>query len=154
MSMASEGIWFPIANNHHLHNPINDQAADINQPAINPHETIPGKPGANRKPLIRFPIPMTNIPMIRSAISRWMISTPPSNRQPSIHPGYRFLIGSQAKTALLDGYTQLVTDRVQTDWSCYLVTSSSPNFLVHVPHHQSDEGRGPTRVFDASHQGS
>jgi hypothetical protein len=54
MSAASEGIWFPIADNHHLHNPIIDQPADIIQATINP-QTIPGKSGANRKPPIRFP---------------------------------------------------------------------------------------------------
>jgi hypothetical protein len=63
MSVASEGIWFPIANNHHPRNPTIDQSAhsikstgtlfspaDIHQPSINdqsadniqlinPHET-------------------------------------------------------------------------------------------------------------------
>jgi hypothetical protein len=124
MSVASEGIWFPIANNHHLHDLINDQPADTIQPAINPHETISGKSGRNRKPQIPFPIandqhphdPINNLSVddIQPTIN--------SNRQPSIHPGYWSLIGSQAKTALLDGYTQLITDRVRAGWSCYLVT--------------------------------
>jgi hypothetical protein len=55
MSVAFEGIWFPIANNHHLHNPINDPVADNIQATVNP-QTIPDKPGENRKPPIRFPI--------------------------------------------------------------------------------------------------
>ena len=37
MSVASEGIWFPIANIHHLHNSTIDQPADNIQPAINSH---------------------------------------------------------------------------------------------------------------------
>jgi hypothetical protein len=56
MSEALEGIWFPIANNHHLHNPIDDQQLpDKIQAAINP-PTVPGKPRPNRKPPIRFPV--------------------------------------------------------------------------------------------------
>jgi hypothetical protein len=55
MSAASEGIWFPIATDHHLHNPIIDQPADNIQATINP-QTIPDKPGVNRKPRIRFPL--------------------------------------------------------------------------------------------------
>jgi hypothetical protein len=31
-------------------------------------------------------------------------------------------VGIQTKTALVDGYTQLVTDRVRQGWSCHLVT--------------------------------
>jgi hypothetical protein len=130
MSEAFEGIWFPIANNHHLHNRINDQAADIIQPAINPHEMIPDKSGANRKPPIRFPIandhqshnPITarladsNKPIIN------LHETSPTNRQKSIRPGYWFPFGSQAKADLVDGYTQPVTDRVRAGWSCHLVT--------------------------------
>jgi hypothetical protein len=86
MSEALEGIWFPIANYHHLHNPINDQTAHDVQPIINLHET------------------------------------PPGNRQTSIKSEYRSAIGSQAKATLLDGYTQMVTDRVRAGWSCNLVT--------------------------------
>jgi hypothetical protein len=130
MSAASEGIWFPIANNHHLHNPINDQPADIIQPAINPHETIPGKSGTNREPPIRFPVsnnrylhsPITDQtahdvqPVINSH------ETSSTNRRTSIRPGYWSPIGSKAKANLVDGYTQLVTDRVRAGWSCHLVT--------------------------------
>src|SRR3984957_18309091 len=86
MSEAFEGIWFPIADNHHLHNPINAQLADGDQPTINPQET------------------------------------PSDNRQTSIRPGYWSPFGSQAKADLVDGYTQLVTDRVRAGWSCSLVT--------------------------------
>src|ERR1700733_12927751 len=90
MSAASEGIWFPIADNHHLHNPIDDETARDIQPAINPHETPSGKSGGNR--------------------------------QTSIHPGYWSPIGTRDKATLVDGYTQLVTDRVRNGWSCHLVT--------------------------------
>jgi hypothetical protein len=38
MSGVSEGIWFPIADNNHLHNPTIDQSADNIQPALNAHE--------------------------------------------------------------------------------------------------------------------
>jgi hypothetical protein len=56
MSEALDGIWFPIANNHRLYDPINDQPADGIQPISNPLETMPGKSGRNRKPPIRFPV--------------------------------------------------------------------------------------------------
>jgi hypothetical protein len=51
---------------------------------------------------------------------------PADNRAPSIRPTYWSPIGSQAKTALVDGYTQLVTDRVRAGWSCHLVTILFP----------------------------
>ena len=129
MSEAIEGIWFPIAYNHHLHNPIIDQAADIIQPAINPHETIPGKAGGNRKPPIRFPIandhqshnPVTQLAdSNKPTINPWETST--TNRRTSIQSDYWSPIGSHAKATLVDGYTQLVTDRVRAGWSCHLVT--------------------------------
>jgi hypothetical protein len=130
MSAASEGIWFPIANNHHLHNPINDQPADNIQAKINPHETIPGKSGRNRKPPIRFPIANNHQPHnptndqtahdVQPIINPQEM--PSDNRQTSIRPGYWSPIGSQAKADLVDGYTQLVTDRVRAGWSCNLVT--------------------------------
>jgi hypothetical protein len=90
MSVASEGIWFPIANNHYLHNPINDQPTDNIPPIIIPHESSSGKSVGNKPP--------------------------------SIHPRYWSPIGSQAKATLVDGYAQLVTDRVRAGWSCNLVT--------------------------------
>jgi hypothetical protein len=37
MSADPEGIWFPIANNHHPHNPTVDQPADNIRPAMNAH---------------------------------------------------------------------------------------------------------------------
>jgi hypothetical protein len=52
MSVESEGIWFPIADNHQIHNSINDQPADIIQAIINPHETSSGKSVGNREPSI------------------------------------------------------------------------------------------------------
>jgi hypothetical protein len=100
MSVVIEGIWFPIANydhrkppmrfpvanNHRLHNPINDQTAHNVQPIINPRETSS------------------------------------THQRNSIRSGYWSPIGSQAKAALVDGYTKLVTDRVRAGWSCNLVT--------------------------------
>jgi hypothetical protein len=44
------------------------------------------------------------------------------NRQASIRSRYLSPIGSQAKAILVDGYTQLVTDRVRAGWSWHLVT--------------------------------
>jgi hypothetical protein len=130
MSAASEGIWFPIANNHHLHNLINDQPADNILATVNPHEAIPGKSGPNRKPAIRFPIandhqshnsitaPLTD--GIQPTIN--LHETSSTNRRTSIQSDYWSPIGSQAKANLVDGYTQLVTDRVRAGWSCHLVT--------------------------------
>ena len=120
MSEALEGIWFPIANNHHHHNPINGQLADNIQATISP-QTIPDKPGANRKPPVRFPVandhqshnPITaqqadgNKPVIN------LHETSSTNQRTSIQTNYWSPIGSQAKADLVDGYTQLVTDRVR-----------------------------------------
>jgi hypothetical protein len=129
MSAASEGIWFPIANNHHLHDPINDQPNNI-LATVNPHEAIPSKSGPNRKPPIRFPIannhqphnPITAQPADgnQPAINPW--ETPSGNRRTSIQSDYWSPIGSHARADLVDGYTQLVTDRVRAGWSCNLVT--------------------------------
>jgi hypothetical protein len=129
MSGALEGIWFPIATDHHLHNPIIDQPADNIQATINP-QTIPDKPGVNRKPRIRFPLandhqshdPINaqladgNQPIIN------LHETSSTNRRASIQSDYWSPIGSQAKADLVDGYTQLVSDRVRAGWSCHLVT--------------------------------
>ena len=130
MSAASEGIWFPIANNHHLHNPINDQPADGIQSISNPHETIPDKPGANRKPPIRFPV--SNSRYLHNPITDQTPhdvqpninpqETSSTNQRTSIQSDYWSPIGSHAKANLVDGYTQLVTDRVRSGWSCSLVT--------------------------------
>ena len=129
MSVVSEGIWFPIANNHHLHNLINDQPADNIQAKINP-QTIPGKSGASRKPPRRFPVAsdrQSHNPINaqladgnQPIINPWETSS--TNRRTSILPGYLSPIGSHAKADLVDGYTQLVTDRVRSGWSCNLVT--------------------------------
>jgi hypothetical protein len=129
MSAASEGIWFPIANNHHLHNPINDQAADNIPATINPHEAIPRKSGAYRTPPTRYPV-ANDLQSNKSITDKTPDDVRPlinaqetsSTNRTSIHPGYWSPIGSQAKTALLDGYTQLITDRVRAGWSCNLVT--------------------------------
>jgi hypothetical protein len=130
MSMASEGIWFPIANKHHLHDPINDQPADNIQATVNPHETIPRKLGANRNPPTRSPVandrqshnPITaqltdgNQPDIN------LHETSSTNQRNPISSGYWSPIGSRTKAALVDGYSQMVTDRVRSGWSCDLVT--------------------------------
>jgi hypothetical protein len=130
MSAAFEGIWFPIANNDHLHNPINDQPADNIQATINSHDSLPGKSGRNRKPPIRFPIANNHQPHNpindQTAHDVQLIINPQetssTTRRASIQFDYWSPIGSHAKTALLDGYTQLVTDRVRAGWSCHLVT--------------------------------
>jgi hypothetical protein len=61
---------------------------------------------------------------IQPAVNRHGTSSgkPPSNRESSIQPAYWSPIGSQTRTALVDGYTQMVTDRVRAGWSCHLVT--------------------------------
>ena len=115
MSEALEGIWFPIANNHHPHNPINDQPADNIQATINPH-TAPGKSGPNRKPPIEFPIANDHQP------DNPINETSSNNLRISIQSDYWSPIGSQAKADLVDGYTQLVSDRVRAGRSCHLVT--------------------------------
>jgi hypothetical protein len=129
MSVAFEGIWFSIADNHHLHNPINDQPADNIQAKINP-QTIPGKPSIKRKPPIRFPV--ANDHQSHNSITAQLTDgnqpiinpqeTSSTNRRTSIRPDYWSPIGSGAKADLVDGYTQLVTDRVRVGWSCHLVT--------------------------------
>jgi hypothetical protein len=129
MSEALEGIWFPIANNHHLHNPINDQPADNIQATISP-QTIPDKPDANRKPPIQFPV--ANDHQSHNPIAAQLADgnkptinpqeTSSTNPRTSIQSEYWSPIGSHAKADLVDGYTQLVTDRVRAGWSCNLVT--------------------------------
>jgi hypothetical protein len=130
MSAASEGIWFPIANNHRLHNLINDQPADNIQATVNPHEAIPSKSGPNRKPPIRFPI--ANDHQSHNPITAQLADgdqsninpreTPSNNQRTLIQSDYWSPFGSQAKANLVDGYTQLVTDRVRSGWSCHLLT--------------------------------
>jgi hypothetical protein len=135
MSEALEGIWFPIANDHHPHNPISDQPADDIQAKISP-QTIPDKSGVNRKPPIRLAVADGNKPTINPQ------ETPSDNRQTSIRPGYWSPIGSQTKADLVDGYTQLVTDRVRAGWSCSLVTflfSQLPGPRTAVINHMKDE---------------
>jgi hypothetical protein len=130
MSAAFEGIWFPIANNDHLHNPTNDQPADIIQATINPYESLPGKSDRNRKPPIRFPIannhrlhnPINDQPADGIQLAINPQETPSTNRRTSIQSDYWSPIGSQAKADLVDGYTQLVSDRVRAGRSCHLVT--------------------------------
>jgi hypothetical protein len=103
MSAASEAIWFPIANNHHLNNPINNQLADRIQPVSNPHEAFRAKSGPSRKPPIRFSVannhnlhnPLNNhlADGIQPIINPWETSS--DNR--SIRPHYWSPIGSQAR---------------------------------------------------------
>jgi hypothetical protein len=129
MSVVIEGIWFPIANNHHLHNPINDQPADNIQATINPR-TVPGKPGPNRKPPTRLPIannhhlnnPINDQPADGNQLTINAQEASSTNRRTSIQSDYWSPIGSHTKANLVDGYTQLVTDRVRSGWSCNLVT--------------------------------
>jgi hypothetical protein len=163
MSAASEGIWFPIANNHHLHNPIIDQPADGIQPVSNPHESLPRKSGRNRKPPIRFPV--SNNRYLHNSIDDQTAhsiqpaikpqETPSDNRQTSIRPGYWSPIGSQTKADLVDGYTQLVTDRVRADWSCQLVTFPVLSATWYSNRsYQPHEGRGPPGLLDPSDSSS
>jgi len=51
MSGVSEGIWFPIADNNHPYNPINDQSADNIRPIIDKHVTISDKSIGKRFPI-------------------------------------------------------------------------------------------------------
>jgi hypothetical protein len=96
MSEALEGIWFPIANNPHLHNQINDQPTNNIQAAINAHEAILGKPGVNLQPPIRFPI--ANDHQSHNSITAQLTDgnqltinareTSSTNRRTSIHTDY------------------------------------------------------------------
>jgi hypothetical protein len=129
MSEALEGIWFPIANNHHLQNPINDQLAETIKATINP-PTVPGNPRPNRKSPIGLPIaddyqphdPTNDRPAEgnRSIIN--LDKTSSTNQLAPIKSYYRSPIHSRAKADLVDGLTQLVTDRVHLGWSCHLIT--------------------------------
>ena len=93
-------------------------------------QTIPDKSGANRKPPIRFPIANDHQP--RNPINDQLDDgnqpiinpqeTSSTNRRTPIQSDYWSPIGSQAKADLVDGYTQLITDRVRAGWSCHLVT--------------------------------
>ncbi len=113
MSVASHGIWFPIATNHQSHNyhqPTDDQPAGNMQAIINPHEASSGKPIA-------------------------------THRQ-SADPGYWSPIGNRVKADIVDGYTQMVTARVRAGWSCHLVTflfSQLPGTRSAVIGHMRDE---------------
>jgi hypothetical protein len=152
LSGKSVGKRFPIANNHYLHEPINDRSADCIRPIIDHHETSSGKsigkgfPVAHHlhKPIndqsvdniqpheTQFSVADIHQPSImdQAADSIQPIINPHETssgkltvkRQASIHPTYWSPIGSQAKANFLDGYTQLVTDRVGAGWSCHLVT--------------------------------
>ena len=162
MSAASEGIWFPIANDHHLHNPINDRPADNIQATIS-LQTLPGKSGRNRKPPVRFPV--ANDHHLYNPINYQTThgiqptinpqETPSDNRQTSMHSGYWSPFGSQAKADLVDGYTQLVTDRVRADWSCQLVTFPVLSATWYSNRsYQPHEGRGPPGLLDPSDSSS
>ena len=149
MSEAIEGIWFPIAYNHHLYDPIDHQPADIIQATIN-QQRIPDKSGANWKPPTRFPIAndhQSNNQIndqtthgIQSTINPQETSS--ANRRNSIQSDYWSPIGSHAKADLVDGYTQLVTDRARAGWSCNLVTfvfSQLPGSRTAVINRMKDE---------------
>jgi hypothetical protein len=128
----------------------------------NPHETIPDKPGANRKPPIRLSIANDHQP--HNPINNQLDDgnqpivnpqeTPYDNRQTSIRSSYWSPIGTQAKADLVDGYTQLVTDRVRSGWSCNLVTFVLSATWSTTRSRQSHEGRGPPDLLDPSDQGS
>jgi hypothetical protein len=129
MSGVSEGIWFPIANNNHLHSPTIDQSADSIQPIIKPHETSSGKLVGDGFPVADNhhsydPANDQSAHHIQFIINPHETSSgkPTVNRQASIHPTYWSPFGSKAKADLVDGYTQLVTDKIKAGWSCHLVT--------------------------------
>jgi hypothetical protein len=102
-------IWFPIANNHHLHNQINDQAADNIPATINPH-TVSGKSGPYTKLSVGFAvaddhqfnksITDTTPNDVQPTINPRETSS--TNRQTSIRPDYRSPFNSQAKANLVD----------------------------------------------------
>ena len=105
MSVASDGIWFPIATNqqsnhsHHRDDQINAPPADSRQPIINPHETSSGKPVASR--------------------------------QPSADPGYWSPIGTRTKADMVDGYTQMVRPGFEPVGHVIWSPSCSLSFPVH-----------------------
>jgi hypothetical protein len=126
MSVASEGIWFPIANNNPYHS-INDQPANSIRSIIDKHGTLSGKSVGKLFPVADIHHPSINDQQaddIQAIINQQEKSSGKSkgNRNPSIHPTYWSPFGSKAKADLVDGYTRLVTDRVLAGWSCHLVT--------------------------------
>ena len=93
MSVASDGIWFPIATNHY--SPKFNQSTDDQRPI-----TIrPINSSDNSQPTTPLPV-----------------------HDPSAHPEYWSPLGTRTKAIMLDGYTELVTDRGRAGWSCHLVT--------------------------------
>jgi hypothetical protein len=73
------------------------------------------------------------------------------------YSGQRFPTGSESKHLLVDGYTQLVTDRVQAGWTCDLVSPKLKSVLtntykliteVHFYHQSIQAFAPPTIIFD------
>jgi hypothetical protein len=128
MSEALEGIWFPIADNHHPNHPIIDRPTDIVSQDQSTHNTrqVRSKPEAtdtvfhakNHHPHNLITAQLTD--GIQPTINPQETSS--ANRRASIQSDYWSPIGSHAKADLVDGYIQLVTDRVRSGWSCNLVT--------------------------------
>jgi hypothetical protein len=95
MRAASGRIWFPITKNHQA-----DHSGSLDDDANDP------RAGSNQ-------------PIIHPQGSS---GEPVSLNQTATHFKYWSPVGTQTKTALVDGYTQLATDRLRHGWSCHLVT--------------------------------
>jgi hypothetical protein len=81
MSVVSEGIWFPMANNHHSHRLQNDQSANfqaaIDAPHYKPLPIDPDHSTTNDQPAM-----ISNRPMIHLARQLATTTVEPFNRSP------------------------------------------------------------------------
>jgi hypothetical protein len=94
MRAASSRIWSTITNNH--------------QPSNHPAHSIDDPPADKSQPFN----------------DRYKATSGGSNsvHESGSHSRYRSPREPQLKTTLVDGYTQLITDRIRDGWSCHLVT--------------------------------
>jgi hypothetical protein len=158
MSVASEGIWFPIANNHYLHKPINDQPADSIRSIIDKPGTLSGKPVGELFPVADIHHPSINDRQAdEPIINQQETSSGKSggNRKPTRYPTYWSQFGSKAK-ADFGGWIHPTGHR---PGSSRLVMSSGndpvlPAAWYAFHRHRLHEGRGSTPLLDPSDQGS
>jgi hypothetical protein len=123
MRAASSRICFTIANNH--------QTAHPNHP----DHPIDHPPADNSQPI--------------SETRKVSIHATDPVLQSVTRARYRSPLGSPLKRTLVDGYTQLVSDRVRDGWACHLVTvlfSQLPGPRAAVINRMKDEVQ---RVYSA-----
>src|ERR1700733_12552756 len=96
MRAASRRIWFTIANNQANHQPDNHHSSN-DDPLTESHRPTDHPHAVSSEASCHLPGP--------AAFSMGCHAYP-----------------ADSKTTLVDGYTQLVTDRVHAGWSCHLIT--------------------------------